>query len=87
DHHIIRTSWLYSKKYGHNFYRTIVQRANEGIDLYITDDQRGCPTNTETLGKFILNKGLMKGLICTLRMIREDALPIPKHWGSSSLIK
>lgn len=56
DHHIIRTSWLYSKKYGHNFYRTIMQRATEGVDLYITDDQRGCPTNTETLGKFILNQ-------------------------------
>lgn len=56
NHYIIRTSWLYSKKYGHNFYRTILKKALAGEDLYITDAQTGCPTNTEALAKFILNE-------------------------------
>ncbi|WP_293303689.1 dTDP-4-dehydrorhamnose reductase [Allomuricauda sp.] len=55
NHFIVRTSWLYSKKYGHNFYRTILRKAVEGIALHVTDDQKGCPTNTETLAKFILD--------------------------------
>ncbi|RYC52375.1 dTDP-4-dehydrorhamnose reductase [Flagellimonas olearia] len=56
NHFIVRTSWLYSKKYGHNFYRTILRKALEGDDLRVTDDQKGCPTNTETLAKFILDE-------------------------------
>lgn len=56
NHYIIRTSWLYSKKYGHNFYRTILSKALAGEDLYVTDAQKGCPTNTESLAKFILNE-------------------------------
>jgi len=54
NHYIIRTSWLYSKKYGQNFYRTILSKALEGEDLYITDAQIGCPTNTVALARFIL---------------------------------
>lgn len=56
NHYIIRTSWLYSKKYGHNFYRTIFKKALAGEDLYITDTQKGCPTHTEALAKFILKE-------------------------------
>ncbi|MBW8242629.1 dTDP-4-dehydrorhamnose reductase [Muricauda oceani] len=56
NHYIIRTSWLYSKKYGHNFYRAIVRKALAGEDLNITDAQKGCPTNAESLAKFILNE-------------------------------
>lgn len=56
---IVRTSWLYSKKYGNNFYRTILKKAKEGKKLYITDSQKGCPTNTENLSNYILN--LIKG--------------------------
>ncbi|KAB5488851.1 MULTISPECIES: dTDP-4-dehydrorhamnose reductase [Flagellimonas] len=59
-HYIIRTSWLYSKKYGHNFYRTILKKVSEGEELCITDEQKGCPTNTETLVKFILENILME---------------------------
>ncbi|MEW2920652.1 dTDP-4-dehydrorhamnose reductase [Muricauda sp. ANG21] len=58
NHFIIRTSWLYSKKYGQNFYRTIVQKAKEGLELRVTDAQIGCPTNTESLAKFILGEVL-----------------------------
>ncbi|MER3375804.1 MAG: dTDP-4-dehydrorhamnose reductase [Allomuricauda sp.] len=58
NHYIIRTSWLYSKKHGHNFYRTILKKALAGEQLHITDDQTGCPTNTESLAKFILKEVL-----------------------------
>lgn len=56
EHYIVRTSWLYSKKYGNNFYRTIVKKAKEGQELRITDQQLGCPTNTETVAKFIIEE-------------------------------
>lgn len=52
---IIRTSWLYSKKHGHNFYKTILKKAKAGDDLYITDNQKSCPTDTESLSNFIYN--------------------------------
>jgi len=52
---IIRTSWLYSKEFGHNFYKTIIKKAKTQEALYITDDQKGCPTNTDNLAYFILN--------------------------------
>src|SRR5690606_7463550 len=49
EHYILRTSWLYSKKYGHNLYRTVLDKAKAGQELRITDQQLGCPTNTDTL--------------------------------------
>lgn len=62
NHFILRTSWLYSKNFGHNFYRTILKKAKEGSELRITDEQTGCPTNTETLVKFILEKVIQEGI-------------------------
>jgi len=55
---IIRTSWLYCKEYGKNFYRTILSLAKENKKLRITDAQIGCPTETVNLARFIL--GLIK---------------------------
>ncbi|WOD45042.1 dTDP-4-dehydrorhamnose reductase [Hwangdonia lutea] len=55
DYFIVRTSWLYSKQYGHNFYKTILKKAKAGEALLITDDQLGCPTNTENLAKYIIS--------------------------------
>ncbi len=52
---IIRTSWLYSKKYGHNFYKSILKWAKEGRELKITTEQIGCPTDTVNLSGFIIN--------------------------------
>lgn len=52
--YIVRTSWLYSKKYGKNFYRTILSKAKQGEDLFVTNVQRGRPTNTETLAHFLI---------------------------------
>ncbi|MFD0990547.1 dTDP-4-dehydrorhamnose reductase [Mariniflexile jejuense] len=50
---IIRTSWLYSKTYGKNFYKAIVAKAQTEKELTITTEQTGCPTNTVNLAAFI----------------------------------
>lgn len=52
---IIRTSWLYSKKYGNNFYRTILEKSKQEKELRITDLQIGCPTDTVNLTNYILS--------------------------------
>lgn len=51
---IVRTSWLYSKKYGNNFYKTILKKAKTEKLLSITTEQKGCPTDTVNLSKFII---------------------------------
>ena len=51
---IIRTSWLYSKKHGNNFYKTILKKAKTENQLSITTEQKGCPTDTVNLSKFII---------------------------------
>ena len=51
---IIRTSWLYSKKYGRNFYKTILDKAKTEIELFITTEQVGCPTDTVSLSNYIV---------------------------------
>lgn len=53
-YYIIRTSWLYSKKYGPNFYLTIVDKARRGEQLLVTDAQVGRPTNAVSLAKYLL---------------------------------
>ena len=55
NYFIIRTSWLYSKKHGKNFYRTILEKVKTENELFVTDEQTGCPTNTETLTKYIVD--------------------------------
>jgi len=54
DFYIIRTSWLYSKKTGNNFYQTILSKARKGEVLKITDAQVGCPTEIINLVKHIV---------------------------------
>ncbi len=56
EHFIIRTSWLYSKKYGKNFYRTILEKAIKGEELHVTDTQIGTPTDTTNLSRFLLDE-------------------------------
>lgn len=58
-YYIVRTSWLYSKDFGNNFYRTILDKGKAGEDLKVVDDQVGCPTDTMNLSKRILE--LIKG--------------------------
>lgn len=50
---ILRTSWLYSQ-FGKNFYKTILQKSAEDIDLKITEEQTGTPTNANDLADVIL---------------------------------
>ncbi len=40
---VIRTSWLYSQ-YGHNFFRTVLSKCEEGAPMRVVYDQVGCPT-------------------------------------------
>jgi dTDP-4-dehydrorhamnose reductase len=54
NYFIIRTSWLYSKKYGKNFYRTILDKAKTEKQLFITTDQVGCPTETVNLAEYLI---------------------------------
>lgn len=56
---IVRTSWLYSKKYGPNFYLTIIEKAKQGENLTVTDAQRGCPTDAANLARHLA--GLVAG--------------------------
>jgi dTDP-4-dehydrorhamnose reductase len=51
---IIRTSWLYHKRHGRNFYKTILEKANKGETLYVTDEQVGCPTDAANLAEYIV---------------------------------
>ena len=51
---IFRTSWLYSQ-FGHNFYNTILRKADENATLNITTAQRGTPTNANHLAELIVN--------------------------------
>lgn len=52
-HIILRTAWVYSM-YGRNFLKTIVTKAQEGQELRIVDDQRGCPTWAKDLASVIV---------------------------------
>ena len=51
---IVRTSWLYSE-FGNNFYKTILRKAKAGEEIYVTDTQRGCPTNAIDLASFLIS--------------------------------
>ena len=51
--YIIRTSWLYSKNFGNNFYRNILKEASNGNAIRVVKDQYGTPTNTEKVSDFI----------------------------------
>jgi len=50
---ILRTSWLYSE-FGHNFFRTILRKADEKAELNITTSQIGTPTNANDLAQLVL---------------------------------
>lgn len=51
---IVRTSWLYSKEFGKNFYRTILEKAKTEKEIFVTDQQTGCPTHTESLTQHLI---------------------------------
>lgn len=53
EYFIFRTSWLYSE-FGHNFFKTILRKAEEGAELNITTSQKGTPTNANDLARLLL---------------------------------
>jgi dTDP-4-dehydrorhamnose reductase len=55
NYFIIRTSWLYSKEFGHNFYKTIINKINNKQELRVTTTQTGTPTSCVELSKFIVS--------------------------------
>lgn len=54
DYFIIRTSWLYSQ-YGHNFYKSMLDKFGQEGNLAITTEQTGTPTNANDLSRFIVH--------------------------------
>lgn len=53
-YYIVRTSWLFGKN-GKNFVKTISAKALSSKELFVVDDQKGCPTYTADLAKAILS--------------------------------
>ncbi|MDA9361325.1 dTDP-4-dehydrorhamnose reductase [Flavobacteriaceae bacterium] len=51
--YIIRTSWLYSKTLGANFYSAILNKAKNGEPLTVVNDQVGTPTDVVHLAEFL----------------------------------
>ncbi|RLK63647.1 dTDP-4-dehydrorhamnose reductase [Atopobacter sp. AH10] len=52
-YYIVRTSWVIGV-YGHNFLKTMCRLAKTNQQLTVVDDQRGRPTWTKTLGRFLI---------------------------------
>ena len=50
---VFRTSWVYSKNFGNNFYRKMVDLFCQKKSVSIVTDQFGCPTPTERLSSAI----------------------------------
>ena len=51
---IIRTSWLYSKDHGNNFFKFVINSLESEKEISILDNQFGSPTNSENLAEVIL---------------------------------
>lgn len=52
---IVRTSWLYHKKHGKNFYKTILEKGKKEHIIQVTDQQMGCPTDAQNLAIYLIN--------------------------------
>ena len=54
NHMIIRTAWLYSE-FGKNFFKTMLNRINDGLETKVVSDQIGTPTYARDLARFIIH--------------------------------
>lgn len=72
---IVRTSWLYSKKYKKNFYHTILKLSKEKKEITVTTEQKGCPTNTKSLTKYLINL-----------IVKESQFYGIKHFSDSAIM-
>jgi dTDP-4-dehydrorhamnose reductase len=61
NHLILRISWLYSKKYGNNFYKTMVRLGAEKKEISVVSDQIGCPTTCDEVVEITI-QALQKNL-------------------------
>ncbi len=52
---ILRTSWVYNKYFGDNFYRKMINLFKQKEEVKVVFDQIGSPTNTSFLSKKINN--------------------------------
>ena len=52
DDTVVRTSWLCGR-HGRNFVKTVLDRARNGQELTVVDDQHGCPTFADDLAGMI----------------------------------
>lgn len=59
DYYIIRTSWVYSN-YGKNFKRTMLELSTKLDEIKVVDDQIGCPTSAEDIGRTVMKCVLLK---------------------------
>lgn len=53
SHYILRTSWLYSKKYGKNFYKFVKNALENNQNISVLNNQYGKPTSCEELADYI----------------------------------
>jgi len=68
---ILRTSWVYSKTRGNNFYRTMLRLFREKEELHVVSDQLGAPTSA----RFLADK--TAAILQCLGIKAEGE----KHWG------
>ena len=63
---VLRTSWLYSE-YGHNFYKTMIDRIENKQFTKVVYDQIGTPTYAKDLAMFIVNELILNEKIFEFR--------------------